>query len=53
MSQKLLFEKRKRNEWFNRRELIRLEREKKHGTSGGKKEEETYGRNTKQLEMNM
>ena len=28
-------------------------KEKKHGTSEGKKEEETYVRNTKQLEMNM
>ena len=28
-------------------------KEKKHGTSGGKEDEETYGRNTKQLEINM
>ena len=28
-------------------------KKKKHGTSGGKKQEEIYGRNTKQLEINI
>ena len=50
--QKWLLEKRKRIndliEDVNQQDW----KEKKHGTSGGKKEEETYGRNTKQLKMN-
>ena len=50
---RMVIREKKKNEWFTRRcELARLKREK-HGKSGGKKEEETYGRNTKQLEINM
>ena len=52
MFQEWLLREKKKNEWFTRCELARLER-KKHGTSGRKKEKETYGRNTKQLEINM
>ena len=52
MSQKWLLEKRKRMNGLIEDVNFKIGKRKKHGTSGRKKEEETYGRNTK-LEMNM
>ena len=53
MFQKWLLEKRKRKNGLIEAVNSQDWKEQKHRTNGGKKEKETHGKNTKQLEMNM